>query len=129
MARTDDYAFNAMNSADPDMDVGGGAIRYSQYEMDMSPRQQKLFRSESSDLFKRLYNVDPLVDQKKLPYKNWLKALSAERIRELSEDYQDEQAPRNPATIIAKSLIDQAGKHWGGAEGFELIRKMGLDGE
>ena len=121
MARTDDYAFNAMNSADPDMDVGGGAIRYSEYDMDMSPRQQ--------NLFKRLYNVDPLVDQKKLPYKNWLKALSAERIRELSEDYQDEQAPRNPATIIAKSLIDQAGKHWGGAEGFELIRKMGLDGE
>ena len=127
MARTDDYAFNAMNAGDPDMDaVTGGAIRYSEYDMDMSPKQQKLFRSESSDLFKKLYNADPLADKEKLPYKNWLKTLSAERIKGLSEDYQDKQAPRNPENIIAKSLMSQASKHWGGIEGFESIRRMSL---
>jgi|TARA_Y100000310_G_scaffold114107_1_gene112593 hypothetical protein len=126
MAQEDKYAFDAMNAADPDRNITGGAMEYSEYEMDMSPKQQKSFEKKTLDLFRNLYNVDPLVDQKKLPYKSWLKTLSSERIEELSKEYEDVKAPRNPEAIIANDLIKQASKHWGGVEGFELIRKMGL---
>ena len=129
MAQEDKYAFDAMNAADPDRNITGGAMEYSEYEMDMSPKQQKSFEKKTLDLFRNLYNADPLVDQKKLPYKSWLKTLSSERIKELSKEYEDVKAPRNPEAIIANDLIKQASKHWGGAEGFELIRKMGLEGD
>jgi hypothetical protein len=36
MPHEDKYAFDAMNDVDPDMDVTGGAIEYSSYEMDMT---------------------------------------------------------------------------------------------
>ena len=35
-------------------------------------------------------------------------------------------APRNPEAIIANDLMRQASKHWGGTEGFESLREMGL---
>ena len=126
MAQEDKYAFDAMNAADPDRNITGGAMEYSEYEMDMSPKQQKSFEKKTLDLFRNLYNADPLVDQKKLPYKSWLKTLSSERIEELSKEYEDVKAPRNPEAIIANDLIKQASKHWGGVEGFESIRQMGL---
>ena len=37
MAEYDNQAFNAMNNASPDMDISGGTMDYSEYEMDMSP--------------------------------------------------------------------------------------------
>ena len=129
MAEIDDKAFKYMREGSPDNNITGGAIEYSQYEMDMTPAQQKDFATETLSLFKNLYNVDPLVDQKKLPYKSWLKTLSSERIKELSKEYEDVTAPRNPEAIIANDLIKQASKHWGGVEGFELIRKMGLESD
>ena len=126
MPHEDKYAFDAMNAVDPEMDVAGGAVEYSEYEMDMTPAQQKSFEKETLSLFRNLYNVDPLVDRKKLPYKSWLKTLNSERIVELSKEYEDVKAPRNPETIIANDLMRQASKHWGGTEGFESLREMGL---
>jgi len=129
MAEIDSKAFNYMREGSPDNNITGGAIEYSQYEMDMTPVQQKDFEKETLTLFKNLYNVDPLVNREKLPYKSWLKTLNSERIEELSKEYEDVKAPRNPETIIAKDLMKQASKHWGGVEGFELIRKMGLESD
>lgn len=129
MAGIDDRAFKYMKEGSPDNNITGGAIEYSQYEMDMTPAQQKDFETETLSLFKNLYNVDPLVDRKKLPYKSWLKALSSERIEELSKEYEDVKAPRSPEAIISKDLLKQASKHWGGVEGFESIRKMGLESD
>ena len=128
MPHEDKYAFDAMNAADPEMDVTGGAIKYSEYEMDMTPSEQKNFEKETFSLFQSLYNVDPLVDRKKLPYKSWLKTLNSERIEELSKEYEDVEAPRNPETIIANDIMRKASKHWGGTEGFESLRKMASSG-
>ena len=44
MARENNYAFDAMNKVDPDNDITGGAIMYSEFEMDMTPTQQKKYR-------------------------------------------------------------------------------------
>ena len=129
MAEIDSKAFNYMREGSPDNNITGGAIEYSQYEMDMTPVQQKNFEKETLTLFKNLYNVDPLVNRKKLPYKSWLKVLSSERIEQLSKEYEDVKAPRNSEAIIANDLIKQVSKHWGGVEGFELIRKMGLESD
>ena len=126
MAEIDDRAFNAMNTIDPDRNIGGGAIDYSEYEMDMSPKQQRKFIRENVELFKGLYNVDPLADKEKLPFKQWLKALNPERIRLLSEDYEDTQAPRDDTVIISKDIMKQADRHWGGKQGFDEIRNMVL---
>ena len=126
MAEIDDRAFNAMNTIDPDRNISGGAIDYSEYEMDMSPKQQRKFIRENAELFKGLYNVDPLADKEKLPFKQWLKALSPERIRLLSEDYEDTQAPRDDTVIISKDIMKQADRHWGGKQGFDAIKNMVL---
>ena len=45
MADYDDVAFDAMNKANPDRDITGGAIMYSQFEMDMSPREQENYKA------------------------------------------------------------------------------------
>ena len=130
MAEIDDRAFEYMQKGDPDQTISGGAIDYSEYEMDMSPEQQEEFMRENTSLFHDLYNNDPLVDKEKLPFGAWLGALNPERIRLLSEDYSDpdSKAPREPHIILAKNIMQQADKHWGGEEGFDKIRNMALGG-
>ena len=127
MAEIDDRAFSAMNTIDPDRNISGGAIEYSEYEMDMTSKQQKDFTRENTTLFRNLYDADPLADKEKLPFKQWLKALSPERVRLLSEDYEGKDAPRDAKTILAKDLMAQASRHWGGKYGFNAIRDMVLE--
>jgi len=43
MAEIDSKAFDYMNAGDPDKYITGGAMEYSEYEMDMTPKQQKKF--------------------------------------------------------------------------------------
>ena len=126
MAEYDNQAFNAMNNASPDMDISGGAMDYSEYEMDMSPKQQKAFIEKNKALFEGLYSADPLADKERLPFKEWTKALNSERIRLLSEDYEDTKAPRKTETILASDIMKQADRHWGGKYGFNAIRNMVL---
>ena len=59
MAQEDKYAFDAMNDADPDMDVTGGAIEYSSYEMDMSPSEQKGYEKNLQDALSMSYKSVP----------------------------------------------------------------------
>ena len=73
-----------------------------------------------------MYNADPLADKERLPFKEWAKALNSERIRLLSEDYEDTEAPRTTETILAKDIMKQADRHWGGKYGFNAIRNMVL---
>ena len=40
----DNEAFNAMNAADADPNITGGAITYSEFEMDMTPKEQERYR-------------------------------------------------------------------------------------
>ena len=127
MAEIDSKAFDYMNEGDPDKSITGGAIEYSEYEMDMTSKQQKDFTKENTALFRNLYDADPLADKEKLPFKQWLKALSPERVRLLSEDYEGKDAPRDAKTILAKDLMAQASRHWGGKYGFNAIRDMVLE--
>jgi|TARA_Y100000310_G_scaffold224122_1_gene225971 hypothetical protein len=128
MAEIDDRAFKFMQQGDPDKYITGGAVEYSEYEMDMSPTQQEDFMRQNTKLFQGLYNIDPLVDREKLPFSEWLEVLSPERIKLLADDYGDPEskAPRDPEVILSKDIMNQAGKHWGGEKGFKFIKDMVL---
>ena len=129
MAEIDDRAFEYMKKGDPDSDITGGAIDYSEYEMDMSPEEQESFLRTNTELFSNLYNADPLVDKENLPFANWLKELNPEYVMELTNEYSEKEAPRDSRVLIAKFLMKQADKHWGGKHGFNKIREMALGGE
>ena len=126
MAEIDERAFKYMQQGDPDSDIAGGAMDYSEYEMDMSPEQQEAFIEKNKALFKGLYSADPLADKERLPFKEWAKALNSERIRLLSEDYEDTKAPRKTEAVLAKDIMKQVDRHWGGKYGFNAIRDMVL---
>ena len=128
MESLDKRAFEYMNQGDPDKYISGGAIEHSNYEMDMSPEEQEDFLRTNTKLFNNLYNADPLADKERLPFPNWLKALDEEYVMELSNEYSEKQAPRDSRTIIAKDLMDQAGKHWGGKHGLGSIKDLALGG-
>ena len=129
MASLDERAFKYMQQGDPDSNITGGAMDYSEYEMDMSPEQQEGFLRTNTELFNNLYNADPLADKERLPFANWLKELSPEYVMELTNEYSEKQAPRDSRVVIAKYLMKQADKHWGGKHGLDKIRNMALGGE
>ena len=108
MAQEDKYAFDAMNAADPDRNITGGAMEYSEYEMDMTPGQQEKFLKKNAKLYKKMYDSDPLVDRKKLSYKSYLENLDPELVslRALDED-------ESPENIVAKELWNLAKGHYG----------------
>ena len=114
-----------MKEGDKDIFLDG-ASTYSEYEMDMSPTQQEDYMRENMDLFKKLYNTDPLVDHEKLSYPSWLKMIDPERIKLYSEEYDDttKKRPFNPEIIISNDIMKQADKHWGGEPGVNEMRKM-----
>ena len=89
----DKYAFDSMNVADPDMDVTGGAIEYSEYEMDMTPKEQKSYKKDLMDSLSMNYRSD--LDKGKLNFESWLKELRpdliAERARKWEELREDAQ--------------------------------------
>ena len=128
MAEIDDRAFDFMQKGDPDKYITGGAVEHSKYEMDMSPEEQENFLRQNTQLFERLYNVDPLADKEKLPFANWLKVLNPEYIKILSEDYDHPKTntPREPKVILSKDIMKQAEKHWGGIEGIKKIKNLAL---
>ena len=80
MAREDNYAFNAMNKVAPDNDITGGAIMYSEFEMDMSPTQQKKYRDTILNTLDSSYRGDP--HKGKLGFTDWLDNLKPDLIKE-----------------------------------------------
>jgi hypothetical protein len=83
----DKYAFDAMNVADPDMDVTGGAIEYSEYEMDMTPREQKDYEKNLMNALSMNYRSDP--DKGKLNFESWLKELRPDLITERARKWEE----------------------------------------
>ena len=69
MPHEDNYAFDAMNAADPDIDVTGGAIKYSSYEMDMSPEEQGKYKKTLLGSLASAYRSDP--NKGRLSFTNW----------------------------------------------------------
>ena len=87
MPHEDKYAFDAMNDVDPDMDVTGGAIEYSSYEMDMTPSEQKGYEKNLMDSLSASYRSDP--NKGKLNFQNWLKGLRPDLVMERARVWEE----------------------------------------
>ena len=116
MPHEDKYAFDAMNAADPDMDVTGGALEYSSYEMDMTSREQKGYEKNLQDALSMSYKSDP--HKGKLDFQNWLKELRPDLVmdrarqwEELREDNKGVEAYRERMNALGEEgrVIEDAG--------------------
>ena len=111
MARTDDYAFNSMNAGDPDMDVAtGGAITYSEFEMDMTPKQQEKYRKTLMNTLDTAYRSDP--HKGRLGFADWLDNLRPDLVTERARKWEE---VRNDKDVMNKidpkefSLLEDSG--------------------
>ena len=110
MARENNYAFDAMNKADPDNDITGGAIMYSEFEMDMTPTQQKKYRDTLLNTLDSSYRGDP--HKGKLGFADWLDNLKPELIRERAlkwEEVRHDRDAMNEMNPDEFSLLEDAG--------------------
>ena len=133
MAEIDDRAFNAMGIIDPDRDISGGAIDYSEYEMDMSPTDQKKYRETVLNTLDSSYRGDP--HKGKLGFADWLDNLKPELIKERALKWQDVRHDKNVMNEMNPdefSLLEDSGllqnlldKHTGRLEDVRDV--IGLD--
>jgi len=110
MAREDNYAFNAMNKVAPDNDITGGAIMYSEFEMDMSPTQQKKYRDTILNTLDSSYRGDP--HKGKLGFTDWLDNLKPDLIKERAlkwEEVRHDRDVMNEMNPDEFSLLEDAG--------------------
>ena len=109
MAQDDKYAFDAMNTADPDMDMTGGAIEYSSYEMDMSPSEQKGYEENLKASLSMSYRSDPY--KGKLSFQNWLKELRPDLVIERARKWEELREDRKLDAIDSKEarILEDSG--------------------
>ena len=87
MPHEDTQAFDAMSGADPDMDVTGGAITYSQFEMDMPPKEQEKYRKTLLNTLDSAYRSDP--HKGKLGFSDWLDNLRPDLVQERARKWEE----------------------------------------
>ena len=111
MAEYDNKAFNAMNNANPDMDVAtGGAITYSEFEMDMTPKQQEKYRKTLMNTLDTAYRSDP--HKGRLGFADWLDNLRPDLVTERARKWEE---VRNDKDVMNKidpkefSLLEDSG--------------------
>ena len=110
MARENNYAFDAMNRIDPDNDITGGAIMYSEFEMDMSPTDQKKYRDTVLNTLDSSYREDP--HKGKLGFADWVDNLKPELIKERALKWQEVRHDKdvmNEMNPDEFSLLENAG--------------------
>ena len=110
MAKYDDVAFGAMNQADPDMDVTGGAIKYSEFEMDMSPKQQDKYKKTLINTLGRAYRNDP--HKGKLGFSDWLDNLRPDLVMERARAWEEVRRDKDAMNRIDPkefSTLEDAG--------------------
>jgi len=110
MAKIDSKAFDYMNEGDPDNDITGGAIMYSEFEMDMTPTQQKKYRDTLLNTLDNSYRGDP--HKGKLGFKDWLDNLNPELIKERAlkwEEVRHDRDVMNEMNPDEFSLLENAG--------------------
>jgi hypothetical protein len=110
MAKIDSKAFDYMNEGDPDNDITGGAIMYSEFEMDMTPTQQKKYRDTLLNTLDSSYRGDP--HKGKLGFKDWLDNLNPELIKERAlkwEEVRHDKDVMNEMNPDEFSLLEDAG--------------------
>ena len=87
MAEKDNKAFDYMNEGDPDQSITGGAIKYSEYEMDMSTSQQKGYEKDLMNALSMNYRSDP--HKGKLDFDSWLKELRPDLVMERARKWEE----------------------------------------
>tara|TARA_R100001594_G_scaffold11660_2_gene26119 strand:+ start:2220 stop:2672 length:453 start_codon:yes stop_codon:yes gene_type:complete len=87
MAEYDDVAFGAMNEADPDKNITGGSIVYSEFEMDMSPKEQNKYRKTIMNTLDVAYRNDP--NKGKLGFSDWLDNLRPDLVMERANKWEE----------------------------------------
>ena len=88
MVQEDKYAFDTMNAADPDMDaITGGAITYSEFEMDMTPKQQEKYRKTLMNTLDTAYRSDP--HKGRLGFADWLDNLKPDLVMERARKWEE----------------------------------------
>ena len=87
MAEIDSKAFDYMNEGDPDKSITGGAIEYSEYEMDMTPSQQKGYEKDLMNALSMNYRSDP--HKGKLDFDSWLKELRPDLVMERARKWEE----------------------------------------
>ena len=124
MPHEDKYAFDAMDAADPDMDLTGGAITYSQFEMDMPPKEQEKYRQTLLGTLDSTYRDDP--NKGKLGFADWLDKLRPDLIKERArkweevrrdKDVMNEMDPKEYSVLESSGLLQNLlEKHTGRLE-------------
>ena len=76
-----------MNASDPDKDLTGGSIVYSEFEMDMSPREQEKYRKTLMNTLDVAYRNDP--DKGKLGFADWLDNLKPDLVMEKARRWEE----------------------------------------
>ena len=110
MPQEDNYAFDAMNKAAPDNDITGGAIMYSEFEMDMTPKQQKQYRQTLLNTLDTAYSRDP--NKGKLGFADWLDNLRPDLVKERAlkwEEVRHDRDVMNEMNPDEFSLLEDAG--------------------
>ena len=88
MAEIDDRVFSAMNARDPDMDaITGGAIAYSEFEVDMTPKQQEKYRKTLMNTLDVAYRNDP--NKGRLGFADWLDNLRPDLVTERARKWEE----------------------------------------
>ena len=124
MPHEDKYAFDAMNAEDPDMDLTGGEITYSQFEMDMPPKEQEKYRQTLLGTLDSTYRDDP--NKGKLGFADWLDKLRPDLIKERArkweevrrdKDVMNEMDPKEYSVLESSGLLQNLlEKHTGRLE-------------
>ena len=110
MANIDEKAFDAMNRVAPDNDITGGAIMYSEFEMDMTPTEQKKYRDTLLNTLDTSYRRDP--HKGRLGFKDWLDNLKPGLIGERAlkwEEVRHDKDVMNEMDPNEFSLLEDAG--------------------
>ena len=85
MARENNYAFDAMNKVDPDNDITGGAIMYSEFEMDMGQKEQAQYKKTLLTALDNAYRneMDHVKgDYPRIDFDKWVSLMDNEIIKE-----------------------------------------------
>ena len=109
MAEIDDKAFEAMNANSPDKDITGGTIAYSEFEMDMSPREQKKYQKTLLTTLDTASRKDP--HKGKLGFSDWLDNLKPSLVLERARKWEELREDKKVSTMDPEefSLLENSG--------------------
>ena len=85
MADYNKVAYDAMNQADPEMDITGGAIQYSEFAYDMSPKQQSMYKDQ---VLTQLDAVHRTMGEG-TRFKDWLSNVDTDLVKENAARYDE----------------------------------------